>query len=140
MNSFNHYAFGSVGEWMYRVILGINPDENQPGYKHVIIKPMPNRSLHWAKGSYNSIHGKIEVHWRLDGEIFELDITVPPNTTATIYILAANPDEITESGKLIDDIEEIFILGYESPTALIEISSGTYLFKSKIPKKEKKIE
>jgi alpha-L-rhamnosidase len=63
MNSFNHFAIGSIGEWIYRIILGINLDENNPGYKHIIIKPQPGGPLTWVKGSYNSIHGKIKVEY-----------------------------------------------------------------------------
>lgn len=132
MNSFNHYSIGSIGEWIYRVILGINLDENQPGYKHIIIQPRPGGTLTWAKGHYNSIRGKIGVNWSLKDEKFNLEVTIPANTSATVYIPATDPNKITESGKPLTKSEEIELVGYENSTAQIEIKSGTYRFESKI--------
>lgn len=86
MNSFNHVAIGAVGEWMYRHMLGIQYDESQPGYSHFYIKPQPGKSLEWAKGSYRSIAGNIEVSWTRKNNLFSLDITVPVNTTATVVL------------------------------------------------------
>ena len=103
MNSFNHYSIGSVVEWLYRIVLGINFDEKVPGFKHIIIKPQAGGPLTWAKGHYNSLYGNIEVEWRLENESFILNVRIPTNTTATVYL----PDQI------------------------IEIDSGKYEFKSK---------
>lgn len=98
MNSFNHVAFGAVGEWMYSHILGIRPDEETPGYRRFYIHPVPGEALEWAKGGYRSINGPIEVAWRKKKGIFSLDVTIPPNTKATVVL----PDGIEhgiESGK-----------------------------------------
>jgi alpha-L-rhamnosidase len=85
MNSFNHVAIGAVGEWMYSHILGIRPDENQPGYRHFTIKPLPGGELTWAKGSYHAITGPIEVAWTDNRQgTFDLHVTIPPNTEATV--------------------------------------------------------
>ncbi|MHA1147517.1 MAG: glycoside hydrolase family 78 protein [Promethearchaeota archaeon] len=86
MNSFNHFAIGSVGEWIYRVILGINLDPESPGYKHFNIKPLPCYNLKWAKGSYKSVYGKISVHWRVEDGKFSLNVSIPANTKATIQL------------------------------------------------------
>ncbi|MDR1223347.1 MAG: alpha-rhamnosidase, partial [Tannerella sp.] len=83
MNSFNHVAIGAVGEWFYRHILGIQPDENRPGFRHFHVRPIPG-PLAWAKGNYHSINGNIEVAWTNAGNVFKLDLTVPANTTATV--------------------------------------------------------
>ena len=103
MNSFNHYAFGSIGEWMYENILGIQPDENSPGYRHFILKPLPGGSLTWAKGKFNSLSGVIEAAWKKEGSRFEYSFTIPPNTTATVYIPAGNTEKVsvTCGGSLI---------------------------------------
>jgi alpha-L-rhamnosidase len=93
MNSFDHVAFGAVSEWMYRHILGINPDINHPGYEHFTIHPRPGGSLTWAKGSYNSIKGEIAVSWKIENETFSLSVTIPANTTATIVLPTANGKE-----------------------------------------------
>ncbi|MDR0757605.1 MAG: family 78 glycoside hydrolase catalytic domain [Tannerella sp.] len=86
MNSFNHVAIGAVGEWLYRHILGIQPDENKPGFRHFRIKPTPVHTLTWAKGNYHSINGNIEVSWTNENNIFKLNIAVPANTTATVVM------------------------------------------------------
>ncbi len=88
MNSFNHYAYGAVGEWLYRVALGIEIDETDPGYHHVIISPQTGDRLAYARGSYESIYGSIRVSWErgeCEGER-RLSVTVPHNTTATIRL------------------------------------------------------
>ncbi len=97
MNSFNHYAIGAVGEWMWRVIVGIQPDESAPGYKHFTIQPIPpgpemreRTGLTWARGVYNSIRGPIEVSWRIEGGSFKLSVLVPCNTTATVVLPGKN--------------------------------------------------
>jgi alpha-L-rhamnosidase len=86
MNSLDHVAFGAVSEWMFRYILGINPDINRPGYEHFVIHPRPGGTLTWAKGSYNSIRGEIVVSWKISNSTFVLDVSIPANTTATIIL------------------------------------------------------
>ena len=98
MNSLDHVAFGSVSEWMFRHILGINPDVARPGYEHFTIQPRLGGSLTWAKGSYNSIRGKIDVDWKIDGGQFMLNVGIPANTTATIVLPDGSRKE-TGSGK-----------------------------------------
>ena len=82
MNSFNHYAYGAIGQWLYETVAGIRPA--QPGYKRIVIHPRPGGGLTYAKASYQSLYGLIESGWRLDGETFTLEVTIPPNTTATV--------------------------------------------------------
>jgi alpha-L-rhamnosidase len=86
MNSFDHFAFGSVGEWMFRHVLGINPDIEHPGYEHFTIHPRPGGSLTWAKGSYNSIRGEIATSWKIENKHFVLDVKIPANSTATLIL------------------------------------------------------
>ena len=86
MNSLNHWALGSVGEWMWRNIIGLQPDEESPGWKHFTIAPKPGGGVTWAKGEYESIHGRIQVEWKIRNKTFKLDVTIPPNTTATVVL------------------------------------------------------
>jgi alpha-L-rhamnosidase len=86
MNSFDHYSIGSVGEWMYRNILGINSDSQHPGYEHFTIHPRPGGTLSWAKGSYQSIRGEITSAWSIEENIFTLTVKIPANTTATVVL------------------------------------------------------
>ena len=82
--SYNHYAFGCVGEWMYRTIGGLKADK--PGYKHFLIKPVPDEKLTWAEVQYDSVYGPIESRWERSGEGIALKVRIPANTTATLFL------------------------------------------------------
>ncbi|MHB8635507.1 MAG: alpha-L-rhamnosidase [Fimbriimonadaceae bacterium] len=86
MNSFNHYAMGAVGDWMYASVAGIGLDPEHPGYKHMIIAPQLNNGLGWAKAKLRSVYGDIESSWKVSGKHLSLDVVVPMNTTATIEL------------------------------------------------------
>jgi alpha-L-rhamnosidase len=86
MNSFNHYAYGAIGKWMYQVVAGIGIDENNPGYKHIIINPRPGGGLTSAKATHNSMYGTISSGWVIEGEIITMNVEIPANTSATIHI------------------------------------------------------
>jgi alpha-L-rhamnosidase len=131
MNSFNHYAFGSIGEWLFRYVLGINIDIDNPGYKHIIIHPYPDKKLKFARGEYQSIHGKIVSDWKWDKGKFFLKIEIPANTTATIYIPCSDPKIIMEKGIVINKIIDIKFLRTEKNCAVYDIGSGKYNFESK---------
>jgi alpha-L-rhamnosidase len=130
MNSFNHYGLGAVGEWMWRNIAGINPDSNNPGYKHFIIWPRPGGGLEWAKGEYNSVHGIIISDWEIRDGRFYLNISVPANTTATVYLPAKNKMDIMEGGKAIKQTGDVQFVSFENETAIFRVSSGVYNFES----------
>jgi alpha-L-rhamnosidase len=123
MNSFNHYSLGSVGNWMYSTVAGIALDPDAPGYRHIVFHPIPGGGLTWAKGALDSPHGRIESEWHLAGRRFTLDITVPANTTATVYIPAARPEGVSGSAGAMGAREEN---GY----AVFEVTSGHYSFSS----------
>lgn len=89
MNSFNHYAYGAIGEWLYRVVAGIECDEAHPGYKHSIIAPHYGGGLSYIKSSYQSVYGKICSNWGLEGDIMTLEVEIPCNTTASICAVGA---------------------------------------------------
>ncbi|PHV70252.1 alpha-L-rhamnosidase [Sporanaerobium hydrogeniformans] len=86
MNSFNHYAYGAIGEWLYRVVAGLEIDEEKPGYKHTIIAPHIGGDLDYVKASYDSIYGKVTSNWEVKDNKVSLEVTVPANTTATLYL------------------------------------------------------
>lgn len=131
MNSFCHYAIGSVGEWMYRAILGINPDERQPGYKHFTLAPQPGGGLTWAKGTYASIHGPIASGWWIKDGTLTLNIAVPANTTATLHVPAREASAVTEGGKPAGEAEGVKFVRMADGAAVYEVGSGTYRFVSK---------
>ena len=130
MNSFNHYAIGAVGEWMYRVILGINNDDSHPAYEHFAIHPQPGGGLKWAKGSYNSIRGKIESGWTISGSKLKLNITIPANTTATVYLPAKDSRSVMEGGKPATEAAGVKFLRMEDGAAVYEVQSGAYSFEA----------
>lgn len=84
MNSFNHYAYGAVVDWMYEVIAGIKTDENAPGFEHIIIEPKPDKRLDFAKASIDTVHGRVSSAWRWENGQVRYEIEVP--TTATVLI------------------------------------------------------
>jgi alpha-L-rhamnosidase len=86
MNSFNHYAYGAIGKWLYQVVAGIGADVDRPGYKHVIIRPRPGGGLTSARATHESMYGSIVSGWELDGETMTMEVVIPANTTATLYI------------------------------------------------------
>lgn len=97
MNSFNHWAFGSIGEWLMRMVAGIDPDESKPAWEHVTIRPRPGFITH-ARGQYDSIRGRIASEWSVeDGELL-LDVEIPVGTTATIVMPEKGPGAVTEVG------------------------------------------
>ncbi|MCC6286252.1 MAG: family 78 glycoside hydrolase catalytic domain [Chitinophagaceae bacterium] len=124
----NHPMFGSVDEWFYRSLLGINPAS--PGFEKIIINPQPVTALQWAKGSYASVRGIISVDWKKENGRFILHTSIPPNTSATVYIPAKENAAVTESNISLNKKREIKLTGYKNGFAIIEINSGSYTFET----------
>jgi len=101
MNSFNHYAYGAIGQWMVERMAGLAPDPAHPGYAHFYIQPRPGGPLTSAEAELETPHGKARSAWRKSGKKMVLEATVPPNTTATLIVpvIRAGVPEVTESGK-----------------------------------------
>ncbi len=95
MNSFNHYAYGAIGEWLYRYVAGMDIDPENPGYKHILLAPHPGGGLTNAGVEFKSIYGKVKSAWKLDGNDFVYEITVPANTTASVTLPSAKADQVT---------------------------------------------
>ncbi|RKY11581.1 MAG: alpha-L-rhamnosidase [Planctomycetota bacterium] len=129
MNSFAHYSFGAVGDWMFRTIGGIDTDG--PGFKKIIIRPQPGGRLHWAKTSYNSINGKIATAWKIHDGTLSLNVTIPANTTATVYVPAVSAEDVTESGRPAAKSRYVKFIRMEDKAAVYEIGSGDYTFISR---------
>src|SRR5439155_439965 len=86
MNSFNHYAYGAIGRWMYDTIGGVRIDQAAPGYEHVLVRPEPGGGLTRARTSIRSVRGRIESGWEIDGGRFVLRLSLPANVTATVVL------------------------------------------------------
>jgi alpha-L-rhamnosidase len=91
--SYNHYAYGAVGDWLYRVVAGI--DAATPGYKKIIIRPHPGGGLTWVKASYQCPYGKIVSDWKLENGTLRMQVEIPAGTTATVYVPGQEPVEVT---------------------------------------------
>jgi alpha-L-rhamnosidase len=130
MNSFAHYSFGAVCQWMFENIGGIQTDG--PAFKHIILKPQPGGKLTWSKTNYQSIRGLIQTDWRIDGDTFKCKVTVPPNTTATLYLPATEKESVRESGKILSGTDGITSTSYSDKMIIIELGSGEYSFESSL--------
>ena len=128
MNSFNHWALGSVGEWIWRDIVGINPLEDHPGYEQFVVHPQPGPGFTWAKGQYDSIRGRIVSDWRIDGDRFTLKLQVPPGTTATVYLPSTDASATTESGQPTGRAPGVQSTQTEGSNTMYRVESGRYEF------------
>jgi alpha-L-rhamnosidase len=129
MNSLNHYAYGAVGDWMYRVMAGIEIDETTPGYRHVLIQPRPGGKTTKVSATHDTPYGRVSVAWALEGERFTLAVQVPANTRATVRLPRASLTSATESGQPLQRAE-VLASRQEADTVVVEVGSGEYRFSS----------
>ena len=128
MNSFNHYAYGAIGDWMYRVIAGIDTYDDMPGYQHIKIKPHIGGDLSFANADLQTNYGLVSSHWKVENGQTVLDVEIPANTLATVYIPATSAQTIKESGLLLANNKEIKQKEKEAGYSVVEIGSGKYHF------------
>jgi alpha-L-rhamnosidase len=128
MNSFNHYSFGAVGQWMVGNSLGIQRDE--PGFKKFILQPEPDPTgtMTFAEGYYDSMYGRISSSWKLNGEILTYRATIPPNTTAILYLPATAHEDVREGGKVAGSANGVRFVKFANGKAVYELQSGNYEF------------
>ncbi|MFA6562306.1 MAG: family 78 glycoside hydrolase catalytic domain [Verrucomicrobiia bacterium] len=126
MNSFAHYSFGAVYQWMVENIGGIRNDA--PAYKKIVIAPTPGGKLTSADVRYDSIRGRIETAWKKNGDKLTLNVTIPANTTATVFVPAKSADAITESGKPLSKASGVRFLRMDGDRAVLEVEAGSYKF------------
>jgi len=132
MNSGNHVMqIGDLAVWMYEYLAGIRPDPANPGFRHVLIHPYPAGDLTFVKASHESLYGKIATSWKRDGGAFTLAVSIPPNTSATVWMPAKDAASVTESGHPVAHAHGVKFLRTEGDSALFEIESGDYVFQTK---------
>ena len=129
--SHSHPMFGSVCAWFYQYLGGISPDPGNPGFKHTMIKPYPVSSLSYASTTYPSMYGEIKTRWEFIGTDYNLTVSIPANTSATVFLLAQDSESVTENGQSIKNNKDIKYLKAEGSNVLYKIGSGTYHFVSK---------
>ena len=131
MNSFNHYAFGSVNEWMFGNAAGIKV--NAAGYRTFTVKPeIANIGINYLKANYHSINGEIVSSWKKVGDKITMNVTVPVNTKATVFIPTKNKNNVLEDTKPLKNSNLIKIIGLKEGFLMVEIGSGDYCFNSEI--------
>jgi alpha-L-rhamnosidase len=129
MNSFAHYSFGAVYQWMVENIGGIKSDG--PAYKQIVIEPHPGGRLKHAETSYRSIRGEIATSWTEQDRSLTLSVMIPANTTATVIFPASGPAAITESGRPLTQAEGVKVEGSEGGRTVLKVGSGRYTFVAK---------
>jgi alpha-L-rhamnosidase len=131
MNSLCHYAFGSVGEWLYQHVGGISRDSSAKGYRVARIRPRPLGGFTFARCEYDTLYGTIRTEWSVDGDAFELKLEVPANSLAIVHIPSAKGAEVFEGIGVARDTVGVLPLGRgEGNTELFQLGSGSYLFRS----------
>ena len=125
MNSHNHPMMASVDAWFYRYLLGIEPETENPGFEEFSLKPYPPSALEWAKGSLETVKGKIGSAWRRTGRNFVWSVDIPANTRADVSVPAAKGAAVTVNGKRVKT-------SYDKGYATFSLGSGSYEIKSKL--------
>ena len=128
MNSFNHYAYGAIGDWMYRKLVGLDTYEDGVGYKHIKIQPHIGGGFTNASASLQTYYGTVSSGWKIENDKLLMDIEIPANTTATVYVPAANAGTITESGKAVSTLTDVKVSGTENGYVVLQVGSGVYHF------------
>ncbi|MCB0584260.1 MAG: glycoside hydrolase family 78 protein, partial [Phaeodactylibacter sp.] len=140
MNSFNHYAYGAIGDWLYRRVAGIAIDPANPGYKHIVIQPEPTDSLSFARAIHECPYGVIESGWGRDGDRLKIEVSIPPNTRATVRLPGAEMAGVRLDGELLGEKgrgregesgrvgDGVLGVRQDGEDTVLEVGSGTYVF------------
>ena len=129
MNSFNHYSYGAIGDWMYRTMAGINTDEQETGYKKITIAPHPGGNLTMVNANLETVYGHLNSEWKLDNGVMNINVTIPANSTAEVILPRAAQAEVTEGDKPVKDAEAVSDVEKDGADLKMKIGSGTYHFK-----------
>ncbi|MGO8696335.1 MAG: family 78 glycoside hydrolase catalytic domain [Limisphaerales bacterium] len=130
-SSQNHFMLGQIMEWFYGDLLGIAPDPDGPGFKRILIRPQPVGDLTWAKGSYDSVRGKIACDWKRKGNELTLKVVIPANVTATVSLPATSEGNVRENDRRASRQAGVRFLRMDDGRAVFEVDAGTYRFTSK---------
>jgi alpha-L-rhamnosidase len=128
MNSFNHYAYGAIGDWMVRTVAGLDLDESQPGYRHLLVAPQPGGGLTSARAELLTPYGSAASSWSLAGGRMRVTVRVPPNASATVRLPSARVGAVTEGGRSVATAEGVSSATQSGDSAVVSIGSGEYVF------------
>ncbi|MFH1966011.1 MAG: glycoside hydrolase family 78 protein [Acidobacteriota bacterium] len=127
MNSYNHYAYGAIGSWLYGVVAGIQPDPDEPGFRHINISPEPGGGMTYARAELDSMYGTIKSGWKLEDGKFTMDVQVPPNTRATVKLPEARLGTVVLNGSPIQE-QTRYNPRQAGNSVILEVLSGEYEF------------
>jgi alpha-L-rhamnosidase len=127
-----HSCFTSPDNWFYQGLAGIQTDPDAPGFKNTIIKPAIVGDVTWVKSHHDSPYGRIVSNWKREGEKVTMEVTIPPNSTATVFVPAKDAAGVTESGKPAGEAEGVKFLRTENNAAVYAVGSGDYQFQSQL--------
>lgn len=128
----DHHMFSDISAWFYKGLAGINPDVSKPGFKNIIIRPNPVADLRWVKAWHNSMYGKIVCNWTVKNRQFTLEVAVPPNCTATVYLPTSDPTSVRESGRPVKQQPGITVDDWSERRLRLNIESGRYCFTARL--------
>jgi alpha-L-rhamnosidase len=131
MNSFNHYSYGAIGDWMYREVAGIDTYEDAPGYRHSRIKPHIGGGLTQVAADLHTSYGLLSSHWQIVGDSLRMDVEIPANTSATVYLPSEDEASVREGGKMLRSEKEIGSIGLEKGYIVLNLGSGNYHFSAR---------
>ena len=126
----NHFMLGQIMEWFYHDLAGIGPDPAGPGFKKIIIRPQPVGNLKWVKASYDSIRGRISSEWKWSNGRFALKVTIPANTTATVFVPSMPETKVSEGKVAAEDSRGVRFLRREDERMVYMVGCGEYEFHS----------
>jgi len=130
MNSFNHYSLGSVGEWLFRHVAGIELDPEAPGFQRFVLKPFIGRGLDFVRTSYGTMHGEIVSDWKRGANQLTWSVRIPANTSARVWVPSEPGTAVTESGAPVEKAEGLRVSGREGRFLICQAPAGTYTFAS----------
>jgi alpha-L-rhamnosidase len=131
-SSQNHFMLGQIMEWFYGDLVGLAPDPDSPGFERVRIRPQPVSGITWARAAYASPRGRVSVAWRKEGGTFFLDIELPPNTQAEVWMPSADEGSLREGGVVLAAAPGVRLLRQEGGRAVLAIEAGHYAFSSSL--------
>jgi alpha-L-rhamnosidase len=126
--SHNHPMFGSVSEWFYKVLAGIQPAPDAVGFDRIIIKPQPVGDLRWARVSHDTVRGRVTTAWRKTGDRCALAVTIPANASALVFVPTQDASRVTEGGRPASAAEDVKFMRMEDGAAVFAVGSGSYEF------------
>jgi hypothetical protein len=132
-SSQNHFMLGQINEWFYHDLAGIQGDPEGPGFKKIIIKPAVVGDLTWVRADYTSVHGRITSKWKRKESGFSLGVSIPANTTATIWVPAKDAGSVTEGSLPAGQNPDVHFLRMAEGCAVYAVGSGDYTFASTLP-------